>query len=277
VFAATVLALTSAVLHVSWNLLVKTSGERFLTAWGQFAIGSLLTSPVLLFTGLPGAGALPYLVTSAVVQVVYVGALVRAYHHGDLSVAYPVARGGGALLAAAGGALFLDDHLSGAAWLAIAVVVGALASLARPSPGRAALVFAGLTAATIGAYTTVDAAGARGATSGLAYGIASQAVAAAALTVAGVSMGRTRTFVAFVRTPVRGRLALGGVASVAAYTMVLVAARRAPVGYVAALRESSVVLAALAGWLLLDERFGRARLASATVAAMGLLLLVAVR
>jgi drug/metabolite transporter (DMT)-like permease len=73
------------------------------------------------------------------------------------------------------------------------------------------------------------------------------------------------------------RYVAGGVLSTVAYCMVLVAGRRAPVGYVAALRESSVVLGALGGWLLLHERMGRARVASAVVVASGLVLLVGLR
>ncbi len=138
---ATLLALGSAVLHASWNLLVKTSNDRFLAAWGQFLVGGLLLVPLLPFVGVPGVSALPYLVASSLVHVGYIGALVRAYHHGDFSLAYPLARGGGALLAAVGGVAFLGDSLSGLEWLAIAVVVGGLASLVRPSrvPGRAPL------------------------------------------------------------------------------------------------------------------------------------------
>ena len=122
-FEATLLALGSAVLHAGWNLLVKTSDERFLTAWGQFLVGGICFLPVLLLTGLPPGDAVPFLVASSLVHVVYVGALVRAYHHGDFSFAYPLARGGGALLAAIGGVAFLGDYLSVPAWLSIGIVV----------------------------------------------------------------------------------------------------------------------------------------------------------
>ena len=86
---------------------------------------------------------------------------MRAYHHGDFSFAYPLARGGGALLAAIGGVVFLGDELSGLAWLAIAIVVAGLASLVRPHVDPVCALWAGLTALTIGIYTTLDAAGAR--------------------------------------------------------------------------------------------------------------------
>ena len=274
---ATLLALGSAALHAFWNLLVKTSDERFLTAWGQFALGGVLALPVLFFTGLPDVDVVPYLLATTVVHVLYIGALVQAYHHGDFSLAYPLARGGGALIAAVGGVAFLSDTLSAGAWLAIAIVVGGLASLARPSAGRDALLWAGITAATIGTYTTIDAAGARHTDSGVVYGITLFVTVAIALSVVGIVMGRGRDLLALLSTPDRARIALGGLAAVIAYSMVLAAVRLAPVGYVAALRESSVVLAALAGWLLLHERLGRARLISSAIVAAGLVLLVATR
>jgi drug/metabolite transporter (DMT)-like permease len=274
---ATLLALGSAVLHAGWNLLVKTSDERFLTAWGQFVVGGVLLLPVLLFTGLPDSTAIPFLVTSSVVHVVYVAALVRAYHHADFSFAYPIARGGGALLAAIGGVAFLSDQLSGLSWLAIAIVVVGLASFVRPNVGLVAIGWALLTALTIGTYTTLAAAGARRTDSGLAYGIVLIAAVALTTSIAGVATGRGHDFVHYLRTAERRRVIAGGLATAVAYSMVLVAVRLAPVGYVASLRESSVVLGAAAGWLLLHERLGRMRIVSSLVVATGLILLIVSR
>ena len=274
---ATLLALGSAVLHAGWNLLVKTSGERFLTAWGQFLIGGVIMLPLLLVTGLPAAAAVPFLVASSVVHVLYVGALVSAYHHADFSFAYPLARGGGALLAAIGGVAFLSDELSTLSWLAIAIIVVGLASLVRPTVGLVAIGWALLTAMTIGVYTTLDAAGARRTDSGFAYGIVLVTGAGLATSVAGLALGRGGDLVRYLRTPEWRRVVAGGVASVVAYSMVLAAVRLAPVGYVASLRESSVVLGAAAGWLLLHERLGRLRLASSLVVTAGLVLLIASR
>jgi drug/metabolite transporter (DMT)-like permease len=270
--AATFLALGSAVLHATWNLLVKTSRDRLVAAWGLYLTGGILFLPVFLVVDRPGADALPFLAASSVVHVAYVVALTRAYQHGDFSFAYPLARGGGALFAAIGGVLFLADSLSGLAWLAIAIVVGGLASLVGPGVSRIALLWAGLTAAMIGTYTTIDAAGARR-SSGLGYGIAIVLGAGVVLTVAIVGSGRTGRLGPALRREWR-RFLVGGVCSTLAYSMVLAGARLAPVGYVAALRESSVVLGAGAGWLFLHERLGRARLASALVVTAGLVLLI---
>jgi drug/metabolite transporter (DMT)-like permease len=274
---ATLLALGSAGLHATWNLLVKTSDERFLTAWGQFVVGGVLLLPVLVFTGLPDADTIPYLLASSVVHVVYVCALVRAYHHADFSFAYPLARGGGALVAAIGGVTFLSDELSSLSWLAIAIVFVGLLSLVRPSVGLVAIGWALLTALTIGVYTTLDAAGARRTDSGFVYGIVLVVGAAIAISALGVALGRGPAFVRYLRTTQRMRIVAGGLAAVVAYSMVLAAVRLAPVGYVASLRESSVVLGAAAGWLLLHERLGRARVVSSIVVAAGLILLIASR
>jgi len=273
VVAATFLALGSATLHAAWNLLVKTSSDRLIAAWGLYVTGGILFLPVLLVVEPPGADALAFLAASSVVHVVYVVALTRAYHHGDFSFAYPLSRGGGALFAAIGGVLFLADTLSGLAWLAIAVVVGGLASLVRPGVSRMALLWAGLTAAMIGLYTTLDAAGARR-SSGFGYGVALVLGAGLLLTGAIVASGRAARLRPALHQELP-RFVVGGVCSTLAYSMVLAGTRLAPVGYVAALRESSVILGAGAGWLFLHERLGRARLVSALVVTAGLVLLIA--
>ena len=121
--------------------------------------------------------------------------------HRRLWLAYPLAHGGGALLAGLGGALFLDDELGALAWVGVAVVAIGLASTVRPTTSRAALGWAGLTAVTISAYTLIDAVGSRR-SSGLAYGFTLFITAGAAMTVVGVVSGRGPAFVAAL--PARG-------------------------------------------------------------------------
>lgn len=273
--AATVLALASAALHATWNFLVKTGEERGHLAWGQFAFGAVLGWPVLAFVGLPGRDALPYLAASAAIHVVYISALVRSYGHGDFGLAYPLARGSGALLAAFGGVLVLDDHLTAGSWLAIAVVmVGITLLVGRPVSGPA-VGWALATGLTIGTYTTVDAAGARE-TDGVQYGLALMSAAALALSAVNLARGRGPAFARTLRRSWRKYLGAGACLT-AAYTLVLAAVTLAPVGYVATLRESSVVLAALLGWLVLHEHLGRRRVVAAAVMAAGLVLLVVSR
>lgn len=275
--AATLLALGSAAVHASWNLLIKTSRDRAVAAWGQFLAAAVLAGAGLLVVGGPGWVAVPYLLGTAVVHVAYVEALVAAYEHGDFSLAYPLARGGGAVLAAVASVALLDDHLTPWAWVAIGIAGVGLVSLrgdGRAAADRRAVGFALLTATCIAGYTVIDSAGAREASSGVAYGLASVGCAGLAVTLANVVRRGRRARSGALRADWARHLA-GGLGTLVAYTMVLVAVRRAPVGYVTMLRESSVVIGALVGWLVLGEALGRRRLVASAVVLAGLVLLVA--
>ena len=270
---ATVLALVAALLHAAWNLLIKTADDRDLAAWGQFVFGGAALTPVFLFTGFPELRSLPFLVASAVIHVLYVRALVAAYQHGDFSLAYPLARGGGALTAAVLGVIALGDGLGLGGWVALAVVTLGLGSLIRPGAPRAEVVYALLTAVLIGTYTVIDAAGARHTSNGFAYGVALTGLSAVTLSIVGLVRGRGGAFVGSVRRSWPRHL-LSGICLATAYSLVLVAVRFASVGYVATLRESSVVLGAALGWLLLEERLGGRRLISAAIVTTGLVALI---
>jgi drug/metabolite transporter (DMT)-like permease len=276
VLFATLLALASATLHAAWNLFVKTSDDRELAAWGQWIAGGLLFLPFLLFAGLPEADSWPFLLSSSLIHIAYIYALVSAYHHGDFSLAYPLARGGGALVAALLGAVFLSDALPLGAWLALFVVAVGLASLVRPGAPPAEIGYALLTALMIGWYTVVDTAGSRHTDDGFAYAVVLVFVSGVAMSVVALARGRGGDLVASLPEQ-WWRYVLSGACLTAAYGLVLIAVRHAPVGYVAALRESSVVIGALLGWLLLKESLGRRRLRSSIVVAAGLVALVIFR
>ena len=279
--AATLLALAAAALHAGWNLIVKTSADRELAAWGQFTAGAVLFSPLLFARGIPPSAAWGFLIGSGLIHLVYVEGLVRAYHHGDFSFAYPIARGGGALVGAVLGALILDDNLEVIAWCALALVAAGLISFVRPGVTAASVGWAVFTAVIIGIYTAVDTAGVRraGASVGdrFGYGVALTVCSALALTGAGLARGRGGEFVAMIRT--RWPLVLlSGVCLTGAYSLVLVAVSidGVELGYVATLRESSVVLGALVGWLFLKERLGGGRLISSIVVLTGMIWLIGV-
>ncbi len=272
---ATVFALAAAALHAGWNLRVKASEDRFVALWGQFLAAGAVCAAAMVVTGPPARVAWAWIALSASIHLPYVIFLARAYDHGDFSLAYPLARGGGALAAAVGGLLLLDDHLSVAGWCAIAVITGGLMSFVRPGTTWTSIRWALLVALIIGGYTLADAAGARR-TEGVAYVLGTFLATGVVVSVFGVATQRWPRMRASMAVDWRRHLT-SGLASAAAYGLVLYAVRWAPVGYVTALRESSVVLAALAGWRLLSEGFGRARIASAGVVCSGLVLLVIAR
>lgn len=272
---ATVLSLTAAVLHAGWNLVAKRAeGDRYMVLWAQFTAGGLVALPLMvgnhLLFGMSWQGY-AWAALSGASHMPYTWLLAKAYTHGDFSVSYPVARGGGAALAAIGGVLFLADHLTVLEVVGIAVVVVGLSVLARGASG-ANLLMALAVAVTIGVYTVLDAKGAR-TTGTVAYIFATMVGSAVSNTVFSLATGRRRDMAAMMRGNWR-RALVTGVASLVTYGLVLVAVQHAPVGYVTALRESSVVLAALAGWKLLGEGDHRRRMAAALIVFAGLLTLV---
>jgi drug/metabolite transporter (DMT)-like permease len=167
--------------------------------------------------------------------------------------------------------VLLGDHLSTAEVLGIAIVVAGLMLLAYGATGPN-IAMALAVAVTIGTYTVIDAKGAR-ATESLGYIFITFVCTAISNTTFGLATGRRAEMAAMLRANLR-RAVVTGVASLITYGLVLVAVQHAPVGYVTALRESSVVLAALAGWKLLGEGDHRRRITAAAVVFSGLLVLV---
>jgi drug/metabolite transporter (DMT)-like permease len=274
VLAATLLALAAAVIHAAWNLSVKQGGDRFIALWGQFSIAGAVGLVVIVAVGGFPAHGWIWAGMSGLIHLPYCYFLARAYDHGDFSLVYPMARGTGALLAAFGGLLLLGDHLSPVGIGAIVIVAVGLFLLAGRARGPA--LWSALTvAAAIGAYSVVDAKGIRSTDTPL-YALASFVGAGVVTTTFSLATGRRHDMAAGMRANWR-RYTLMGMASALTYGMVQLAFERAPVGYVTALRESSVVLAAFAGSRMLGEKNGPRRMVASGVVLGGLMLLVIAR
>lgn len=271
---ATLFALAAAVLHASWNLWVKQSGDRWLALWGQMTAGGILCAIVLLFTGWPEHLVWWTVIASGLIHVVYVYTLARAYNIGDFSVTYPIARGTGALIAAIGGVLFLSDHLSVITMIGIAIAIGGIMLLAGRADNKH--VFAALLVSVcIGSYSVIDGHGSR-LTGGNLYPLVLFISTGITVSTWGIATGRTHEMALAMRTTWH-RFALAGAASVLTYWMVLIAMQKAPVGYVTALRESSVVIVALVGTKYLGEADTKRRVIAAGIVLAGLVVLIAGR
>ena len=196
--------------------------------------------------------------------------LSRAYDRGDFSMSYPIVRGAGALAAAAGGVLFLNDTLSLTSTIGILVAVLGLFVLAKS--GSWHVVGAALAvASTIAVYSVVDGHGTRQ-SQPVAYALALN-IAAAMFVSLYASIRSRKQMIPTMRAHWKV-MGAAGVFSTVAYMLVMIAYRHAPVGYVASLRESSVVIAAFAGWKMLDEGDHRRRITSAAIVLVGLVVLV---
>lgn len=261
---ATLLAVTAACLHACWNLAVKRSSvDRFHAIWGQIVLGSVVAAVVFVALGGMDAAAWPWAALSGAIHVPYFVLLTRAYDLGDFSQVYPIARGFGALAATVGGVALLGDRVGPWSAVAIAIIIAGLFGLSGRAVGPAVLTALAVGVA-IGAYTLADSRGSRVSEVSY-YGLGTGLAACAAVSMYAVASGRHHGFGTAIRSEWRVML-LGGIAQKLTYTLVLAAVRLAPVGAVAALRETSVVIAvALGTWLLGEEQGPRRAIASATV------------
>jgi drug/metabolite transporter (DMT)-like permease len=274
VLTATVLALVAAVLHAGWNLAAKTSIDRFGLLWAQFTVAGLLGVALLGMFGWPGNRAALFAICSGVVHVPYVALLARGYDSGDLSLIYPVGRGAGAAGAAIGGAALLGEHLAPLSWVGLTIAAVAIVSFADRSVPPRLMALALALAATIATYSVIDSYGSRQASSGVSYAAFGFVCTGSTVGAYGLATRRLPSLKAVWRGE-RRRALLAGVTVLVTYAMVLLAFRRAPTGYVTILRESSVLLAVLAGQRLLHEPMGARRLTAATAVIVGLGLVIA--
>ncbi|MGZ4679432.1 MAG: EamA family transporter [Ilumatobacteraceae bacterium] len=269
---ATILALVAAVLHASWNLSVKQSiSDRFIALWGQFFVAGVLAALILVAAGgIPARGFL-WAGLSGLTHVPYCLLLAKAYSVGDFSVAYPIARGGGALVAGLGGIALLGDNFRTVGLVGMVVVACGLIALAGRSASTQVIVALCL-AVTIGIYSVLDAKGIRSVDTPL-YAAATFICVTMTTSTYALATGQASHIVAAMRSYWR-RFLLMGIASGITYALVQIAFERAPVGYVTCLRESSVLIAAFVGARYLGEGQALRRMAAAAVVLVGLLLLV---
>ncbi|HEX7435877.1 MAG TPA: DMT family transporter [Caldimonas sp.] len=272
--------LCGALLHAAWNALIKSSGDKAVDTALVHSLAALLALPLMLWVGLPPRGAWPYIAASLVVHVGYYIALVGAYRHGDLGLTYPIMRGCAPLLVALASTTLIGESPSAVAWLGIVGITAGVALVGLAHPGEAlhhrkALAFAFANAAIIAVYTVVDGLGVRTSGNALRY-----------VTVLFVLDGITYPLCVWLRRSAESRAEvaryargrwpvalLGGGASIGSYAIALWAMTRAPVASVAALRETSVLFAALLGTVLLKERFGLQRAAGTGVIVGGVMAL----
>ena len=268
------LILLSAVIHASWNALVKSDTDRLVTFALVMGAGSVMGVLAAPFVEIPRAEAWPWLIASVFIHGFYYYFLLQAYAHGDLSFVYPIARGLGPLLVALLSGTLLAEHLSfreAAGVFLVSVGIAGVAfghGLPRGLDVRAA-VFAVLTGLTIAGYTVVDGTGARVSGDPLAYIVWLNICEGPWVMVAALHQ-RGWGVVRHLRIH-WWRGTVGGIIAALGYGIAIWALSLGAMAHVAAIRETSVLFAALMGTLLLGERFGVRRIAAAALVVVGLL------
>ncbi|MGE0736955.1 MAG: EamA family transporter [Alphaproteobacteria bacterium] len=268
--------LLAAVLHATWNAVVKASRDPFNVTLLLVAIGGVVALATALFLPLPNRESWPYLAAAGTLQVFYVLLLAKTLNTGDLSVGYPIIRGTGPLGAAVLSVVFVGESLGLWSSLGVALICAGIFSLAlsggvlRKGTTRpiALAIFAGLLVAS---YTVVDAVGVRISGAPISYALWS-------FTLQGIPYAiyyliwRRRQLVPLLKAHFL-RASICALAAGVTYVMVLWAFTLGAIAPVAALRESSVIVAALIGAVFLREPFGRHRVMAAALVAAGIVLL----
>lgn len=269
-----VIVLSAAMLHAVWNAIVKTAADRT-TMLGLVALGHVIPGAVMVaLLPLPSPESLPYVLASTVIHFGYFYMLGRAYAHGDLSVVYPIARGVVPALVALWAMLFAGEVLPLQAWGGIALIACGIQlsswQALRSGVGRAALGYAVGTGICISAYSLTDGLGVRLSGNTLSYWAWGAFLHLFVTLFIGL---RKRNALGALRPRTWAIGIGGGFVSMTAYGLVLYAKNYAPLGAVSALRETSVIFAALIGFVFLKEGNWMRRLGAAVLMAGGVALI----
>jgi len=270
------LVVLAAALHAGWNTIVKMRGDRLVVMGLIAAAGGIIFLPTLFLFPAPDPAVWPLLALSITIRCCYSYFLCYAYDNGDLGQVYPIARGTAPLLVAIGAFVFVSESLSFAALLGILCLVAGVLSLifdrgSAWKQNRHAVIYALLTAVCIAAYTVVDGIGVRN--SGSVMGFAAWLTVGDGIflfLLAVVLRGKTVVRVAKENF---SACCLGGLMQAGAYWIILIALATAPMAMVSALRETSVLFAAVLSTFILKEGMGVWRFISASLITLGMIIM----
>lgn len=267
------IVILAAALNAGWNALIKVSGDKIASMAAVTLMGALASLMVLPFVEFPDQASWPLLALAIILHTAYHFALPFAYKHGDLGQVYPISRGSAPLLVTLGAAVFAGETLGTAAlfgvlFLSAGVMALSLDGRNRQSHNCRAVPLALLTGTCIAAYTLVDGLGARQAGSVMGFAVC-LTIGDGLLTFLIALVWKHKEIGMAVKTQWKASALAGGM-QVGSYWMIIWAMALAPLGAVSALRETSVLFAALISTFILKEGFGVWRFVSAGMIACGI-------
>jgi len=267
--SALAFALAAAGFHALWNLLLARSWDVEAATAVALLTAEIVFAPVAAVVWRVDGGVWPWLVGSGLFEVAYFALLATAYRRAPLSVVYPVARGGAPVLVLVVGVVALGHHSSWRQAGAVAlVVVGVLLVRGLRTADAGGVAFGLAIASCIAGYTLIDKRGIEHA--GPIPYLELSMLGPTAIYAGGVVRAKGRRA---VRAAVGPPALIAGVATFAAYALVLAALQRASAASVAAVRETSVVVATALAAAVLKERVGGVRIAGAVLVVAGVALL----
>ena len=268
--------LGSALLHAVWNALAHTSKDRLAAMTLIAAAAGTVCAVAVPFLPTPNRVVWPYIIASTLLEVIYSLGLVVAYKLGEFGRMYPIARGTSPLVVALAATFVVGQPMSGLEAVGIAVVSIGLIALAfgngLPTRSDMPAVLAAVgTGCAIASYTVVDGIAVRKAGTVLGYSCWIFLMQSIIILCVNATI-RRREFIPSLRVDTARGLG-GGVISLTAYTLVLWAQTKGNLAAVATLRETSILIGAAIGALILKEGFGRLRIAASAGVVLGILLI----
>lgn len=266
--------LAAAFFHAYWNSLVKSADDKLLETFSISIVWLVIGFVCLPFVGLPSLSLWPWVTLSVVIHALYFVMLSKSYEEGAFASVYPVMRGLPPLIVTVFSLAFVNEGISLNGAMGIGLIAVGILSLAvgKVEFSLKAWGYALITAVLISAYTLIDGLNARLAPSSFAFLI-------------WVLLGQSLVFMPLVALK-RGvkasfsysqnhwkRGAIGGLISFAAYGIVLWAMTKAPIAYVSALRETSVLFGALIAVWLLGEKLNFIRILSSIFIFIGIVVM----
>jgi len=269
----TLVVLVAAAFHAAWNALIKIRADRLIVMGIVTLAGSVFSLFLVPFVEAPDPASWWLLCLTILLHTLYHLFLPIAYDHGDLGQVYPIARGSAPLLVTLGAFLVIGEKLAPLALLGVlSLAVGVLALTFERRGGiwkqPKAIAFALVTGVLIASFTLVDGVGARRA--GSAFGFALWSTMGSGVLTFLIVYARKGRETWVVAKQNLGTGAIGGVLQVAGYWIIVGALAIAPLAMVSALRETSVLFAALLSTFVLKEGFGVWRFISAGLITLGL-------
>jgi drug/metabolite transporter (DMT)-like permease len=266
--------LFGALLHATWNAIIKAGTNKSLDAALVSAGGAVTALPFLAFLPYPLPAAWPFIGASAILQFAYFQLVAAAYRAGDIGLVYPLMRGVAPLIIVATSGFILQETLSGGALIGVMTICAGILTLAFEARkgGRHAIMLALANACVIATYTYVDGIGARRAGNPISYTLWMALLPPVLLFAWAISRRGVYAVAAHVRYN-WWRGLIGGGGSIASYGIALWAMTKAPVATVAALRESSILFALVISVLVLKEKSSIWRYVAGAIIAAGVLVL----
>lgn len=272
---AVTLVLISAVMHATWNAVVRAGSSRLLTLAMVDGTAFFICIAALPFVAVPSVQVWGLVGLSVVLNTLYRLFLIKAYETGDFGQVYPVVRGVPPVLVAVFSYLVLHERLSGQALAGVLLISAGIISLSFVRHMTAGMLkplgMAICAGAFVAAYTVVDAQGVRSSATVMQYIVYLTLCQSIPIPLLALLRDR-RGFARQIRDS--GLMGgLGGAFSVGAYGLVLFALSLDAVAKVSALRETSVIIGAIIAAVFFKEGFGGRRMLSACVIVSGILLI----